>query len=337
MKNSEGKKGNILDVRDLVIHYELEESTVRAVEGMSFTLGYGETLAFVGETGAGKTTTALGLMRLVPSPPGRMVGGEIFFEGRDIMKASGEELRAIRGEKISFISQDPMTSLNPVMSVGSQIAEMVVLHSGLSMRESRARAEEMLSLVGIRKERMGDYPHQFSGGMRQRVLIAIALACSPALLIADEPTSALDVTIQAQVLNLMKGLKERFDTSMIMITHDLGIAAETCDRVAIIYAGRIVEMADTESLFTEALHPYAIGLFNSIPRIDDDRDLLDALPGLMPDPARLPQGCPFHPRCAHASQECENSAPGLEDVGNGHLLACWLRGKRNSEVGSVAQ
>jgi peptide/nickel transport system ATP-binding protein len=337
VKNSEGKKGNILDVRDLVIHYELEESTVRAVEGMSFTLGYGETLAFVGETGAGKTTTALGLMRLVPSPPGRMVGGEIFFEGRDIMKASGEELRAIRGEKISFISQDPMTSLNPVMSVGSQIAEMVVLHSGLSMRESRARAEEMLSLVGIRKERMGDYPHQFSGGMRQRVLIAIALACSPALLIADEPTSALDVTIQAQVLNLMKGLKERFDTSMIMITHDLGIAAETCDRVAIIYAGRIVEMADTESLFTEALHPYAIGLFNSIPRIDDDRDLLDALPGLMPDPARLPQGCPFHPRCAHASQECENSAPGLEDVGNGHLLACWLRGKRNSEVGSVAQ
>ncbi|MDR1510448.1 MAG: ABC transporter ATP-binding protein [Synergistaceae bacterium] len=324
MSNMGEKKGNILDVRNLVIHYELEESTIHAVEGMSFTLGYGETLGFVGETGAGKTTTALGLMRLVPAPPGRIAGGEIFFEGRDIMKASTEELRAIRGEKISFISQDPMTSLNPVMTVGSQIAEMVSLHTGLTKKESLGRAKEMLSLVGIREDRIGDYPHQFSGGMRQRVLIAIALACSPSLLIADEPTTALDVTIQAQVLKLMWGLKEKFETSMILITHDLGIAAEACDKVAIIYAGRIVEISDTRSLFSNPRHPYTIGLFNSIPRLDDERDLLDALPGLMPDPASLSLGCPFHPRCKASSAECSQVSPSLKDTGGGHLAACLL-------------
>jgi peptide/nickel transport system ATP-binding protein len=318
------KKGNILDVRNLVIHYEMEESTVHAVEGMNFTLGYGETLGFVGETGAGKTTTALGLMRLVPSPPGRIVEGEIFFEGRDIMKADARELRAIRGEKTAFISQDPMTSLNPVMTVGAQIAEMVSLHTGLSKKDSYARAEEMLALVGIRKDRIGDYPHQFSGGMRQRVLIAIALACSPSLLIADEPTTALDVTIQAQVLKLIWGLREKFDTSMILITHDLGIAAETCDRVAIIYAGRIVEISDTESLFSNPLHPYTVGLFNSIPKLNDERELLDALPGLMPDPTNLPSGCPFHPRCKASMPNCSAEAPNPRDTGNGHILACHI-------------
>jgi peptide/nickel transport system ATP-binding protein len=323
-ETAEGKKGDILDVRDLVIHYEMEESTVHAVEGMSFTLGCGETLGFVGETGAGKTTAALGLMRLVPSPPGRIVGGEIFFEGRDIMKANTQELRAIRGEKTAFISQDPMTSLNPVMTVGAQIAEMVSLHASLSKKDSYARAEEMLSLVGIRKERIGDYPHQFSGGMRQRVLIAIALACSPSLLIADEPTTALDVTIQAQVLKLIWGLREKFGTSMILITHDLGIAAEACDKVAIIYAGRIVEISDTGSLFSNPLHPYTVGLFNSIPKLNDERDLLDALPGLMPDPTNLPPGCPFHPRCKASMPNCSNSAPNLRDMGDGHLLACHI-------------
>jgi peptide/nickel transport system ATP-binding protein len=217
-----------------------------------------------------------------------------------------------------------MTSLNPVMTVGSQISEMVFLHTGLAKRASRERAAEMLSLVGIRPERIGDFPHQFSGGMRQRVLIAIALACSPSLLIADEPTTALDVTIQAQVLKLMRGLKEKFGTSMILITHDIGVAAETCDRIAIVYAGRIVEIADTVSLFSNPSHPYTLGLFSSIPRLGDEKELLDALPGLMPDPANLPAGCPFHPRCREARPECSESVPAMRDSGGGHLLACHI-------------
>ncbi|MDR1021248.1 MAG: ABC transporter ATP-binding protein [Synergistaceae bacterium] len=322
------QQGNMLDVRNLVIRYELEESTVHAVEGISFTLGYGETLGFVGETGAGKTTTALGLMRLVPSPPGRILSGEIIFEGEDVMKKNPEQMRIIRGRKISFISQDPMTSLNPVMTVGRQIGEMIELHSQLTKKDAVERVKEMLSLVGIREERMNDYPHQFSGGMRQRVLIAIALACSPGLLIADEPTTALDVTIQAQVLSLMRDLKNKFDTSMILITHDLGVAAETCDKVAIIYAGRIVEIANTRSLFLDPRHPYTVGVFGSIPSMDKNQDLLDAIPGLMPDPTDLPPGCPFHPRCTYAVANCSKEVPELEHIGATHGVACPVCGLR---------
>ncbi|MDR3321711.1 MAG: ABC transporter ATP-binding protein, partial [Synergistaceae bacterium] len=233
-------KDALLDIKDLVIHYEKRNDTIHAVEGLNLRMGRGETLGFVGETGAGKTTTALGVMRLLPTPPGRVVSGKIFFDGENLLDKSEDEMRGIRGGKIAMIFQDPMTSLNPVITVDEQIAEMVRLHTDMSQREARLRAVEMLELVGIRRERAGNYPHQFSGGMKQRVIIAIALACSPALLIADEPTTALDVTIQAQVLGLMKDLRHRFSTSLLMVTHDLGIVAETCENTAIMYAGRIV-------------------------------------------------------------------------------------------------
>ena len=317
------KNNNLmLDIKNLTIYFEMDEGTVHAVEGLNLKLGRGESLGFVGETGAGKTTTALGIMRLIPEPHGVIKSGEIIFNGEDLLKKSNSEMRKIRGEKIAMIFQDPMTSLNPVMTVDKQIAEMISLHKNVSRSEALKLAGDMLELVGIRRERMHDYPHQFSGGMKQRVVIAIALACDPELLIADEPTTALDVTIQAQVLELMKELKQKFSASMILITHDLGIVADICDKVAIMYAGRVVEYADKISLYSNPLHPYTKGLFKSVPEIDNDVDELPVIPGLMPDPMNLPSGCAFHPRCNMACEDCKKFKPEMQELEPGHFVAC---------------
>ena len=318
------EKKNLLDIRDLTIHYNTDNGTVYAVENLNLKLNKGETLGFVGETGAGKTTSALGIMRLIPNPPGEIVSGEIYFEGENLLDKTEKEMRSVRGSKISMIFQDPMTSLNPVMTVGDQIAEMVRLHDTVTKEEASKRAEKMLEVVGIRKERAVDYPHQFSGGMKQRVVIAMALACQPYLIIADEPTTALDVTIQAQVLKLMKDLKDEFQTSMIMITHDLGIVAEICDYVAIMYAGSIIEYADVNSLYERPLHPYTVGLFNSIPSLDSDKGKLKVIQGHTPDPTNLPSGCPFHPRCPHATEKCSKVKPNKIEFEPGHFVNCFL-------------
>ena len=315
----------LLDIQDLSIQYETEGGTVHAVEHLNLTLEHGENLGFVGETGAGKTTTALGIMGLIPNPPGRIAGGKIFFEGEDLLKKNERQMRDIRGGKIAMIFQDPMTSLNPVMTVDKQIAEMVLLHNDLSEQQALERAVEMLEMVGIKKERAHDFPHQFSGGMKQRVVIAIALACNPILLIADEPTTALDVTIQAQVLELMHELRRKINTSLIMITHDLGIVAEMCDKVAIMYAGRVVEYASTEALYNRPAHPYTEGLFNSIPDIDRDEDELKVIQGLLPDPTNLPSGCSFHPRCPYAIDSCSTDMPPMVEIEAGHFVACPVR------------
>ena len=319
----------MLDIKDLTIYYETDSGVVHAVEGLNLQLGRGESLGLVGETGAGKTTTALGVMRLIPNPPGKIKSGQIIFNGENLLDKSEHEMRKIRGEKIAMIFQDPMTSLNPVMTVDKQIAEMIKLHKNVSESESLKLAGDMLELVGIKRERAKDYPHQFSGGMKQRVVIAIALACDPELLIADEPTTALDVTIQAQVLELMKELKTKFSASMILITHDLGVVAEICDKVAIMYAGRVVEYADKESLYLNPIHPYTNGLFRSVPAIDEDVDELPVIPGLMPDPMDLPKGCAFHPRCAMSEAICAQEQPKMCDFGNGHCAACHVMAKRH--------
>lgn len=316
------KDHKLLEIRDLTIHYITDEGTVRAVENMNLVINKGETLGLVGETGAGKTTTALGIMGLVPNPPGKIISGSIIFEGENLLDLSPAELRKIRGNKISMIFQDPMTSLNPVMTIGDQIAEVIRLHQRVSPAEALIKSQNMLETVGIPQDRHKEYPHQFSGGMRQRVIIAMALACNPRLLIADEPTTALDVTIQAQVLNLMQKLKKEFQTSMIMITHDLGIVAEICDKVAIVYAGNIVEYADKKSLFTYPKHPYTIGLFNSIPNIEEDTETLKPIKGLMPDPTNLPSGCPFHPRCPKALAICSKIMPRSLEVDKEHFVSC---------------
>ncbi|MDR2183814.1 MAG: ABC transporter ATP-binding protein [Clostridiales bacterium] len=327
-------RGKLLNISDLSIHFFIEEGTVHAVNGLNIALAPGETIGLVGETGAGKTTTALGIMRLVQSPPGMVVEGKIEFEGRDLLEISEAEMRKVRGSKISMIFQDPMTSLNPTIPVRDQIAEVVLLHENVSAQQALFKAEEMLEKVGIRKERSREYPHQFSGGMRQRVGIAIALACNPALLISDEPTTALDVTIQAQVLELMKDLKVEFNTAMIMITHDLGIVAEICDKVAIMYAGSVVETADKYELFKNPKHPYTIGLFNSLPDIEKDEDRLVPIKGLMPDPMNLPPGCPFHPRCDRAMPQCSEIVPENTEVADGHVVRCLLyEAEHNKEKG----
>ncbi|PAB58564.1 ABC transporter ATP-binding protein [Anaeromicrobium sediminis] len=314
----------LLDIRDLSIQYKTDEGIVHAVEGLNLHLGKGQNLGFVGETGAGKTTTALGIMRLVPNPPGEIVEGEIFFQNENLLEKSQDEMRNIRGEQIAMIFQDPMTSLNPVMTVGDQIAEMIELHKNVNRKEAFKSAEEMLEKVGIRKERAHDYPHQFSGGMKQRVVIAIALACNPSLIIADEPTTALDVTIQAQVLELMKELKEEYKTSMILITHDLGVVAEICDQVAIMYAGRVVEYTNVKNLYENPLHPYTLGLFNSIPDLDAEQEELHVISGVLPDPTNLPRGCAFHPRCEKAMDICSCEKPKMREISNGHFAACFL-------------
>ncbi len=312
----------VLEIKDLVIEYKTMDGTVHAVNNISLDLGEGETLGLVGETGAGKTTTALGVLRLIPDPPGIIKQGSILLKGKDVMQMSQEELRAMRGDEISMIFQDPMTALNPVLTVGEQIAEIYFLHNDCSQAESRQKAREMLEMVGIPGERADEYPHQFSGGMKQRVVIAIALACQPSLIIADEPTTALDVTIQAQVLDMMKSLKDRLETSMLLITHDLGVVAEVCDKVAIMYAGEIVEYGTLEHIFNNTQHPYTMGLFNSLPSLDKDADRLQPIHGLMPDPTDLPSGCPFHPRCPYARSECAETHPELRDMGDGHMSRC---------------
>ncbi|MCL2234887.1 MAG: ABC transporter ATP-binding protein [Defluviitaleaceae bacterium] len=315
---------NLLNVDGLTIHFFLEDGTVQAVNDLSFDLKPGETIGLVGETGAGKTTTALGIMRLVQSPPGLVVDGKVEFEGRNLLDLTEAEMRNVRGGKIAMIFQDPMTSLNPTIPVVDQIAEVILLHEDINAKDAIIKAEGMLDKVGIRRERAKEFPHQFSGGMRQRVGIAIALACNPALLIADEPTTALDVTIQAQVLELMKDLKVELNTAMVMITHDLGIVAEICDKVAIMYAGSAVETADKFDLFRTPKHPYTLGLFDSIPDIAKDEARLKPIKGLMPDPVNLPSGCPFHPRCDKAMPECSTRVPKRTEVAEGHFVKCLL-------------
>ena len=294
----------VLDIQDLTVHYVMEKETVEAVNHIDIQLKGGEVLGLVGETGAGKTTTALAILNLVPDPPGVIKSGSIKVCGKDVLKMSDKELEKMRGDYMSMIFQDPMTSLNPVFTVGDQIAESIKLHNNVTQAEANKQAEEILELVGIPAERAHEYPHQFSGGMKQRVVIAIALACNPKLLLADEPTTALDVTIQAQILDMMLELKNKLNTSMIFITHDLGIVAEICDKVAVMYAGRIIERGTLEDVFNHTKHPYTEGLFNSLPNIEDRTAKLQPIPGLMPDPTKLPVGCAFAPRCPYARPEC---------------------------------
>ena len=290
-------------------------------------------MGLVGETGCGKTTTALSILRLVPDPPGKVKSGKIILDGVDIMAASEKEMREIRGNVVSMIFQDPMTSLNPVLTVGDQIAEVVAIHNPQMKKEDTIkRAMEMLEVVGIPGERHTEYPHQFSGGMKQRVVIAIALACSPKLLIADEPTTALDVTIQAQVLELMNNLKQQFKTATIMITHDLGIVAETCDEVSIMYAGSIVERGNLEDVFNNTRHPYTEGLFNALPDVDNRAAKLKPIPGLMPDPTKLPKGCAFAPRCVYATEQCKTEKPALVKYSDTHYAACLAYQDKNFKL-----
>ena len=317
-------KETILEVKNLTIHYITEDGVVKAVNDISFSLDESETLGLAGETGAGKTTTALGLMGLIPEPPGKVIGGQILFHGKDLLKMSKSEMRKYRGKELSMIFQDPMTALNPVLTVGDQISEVIRLHEKLSRADAECKAAEMLEMVGIPSERMVEYPNQFSGGMKQRVIIAIALACNPSLIIADEPTTALDVTIQAQVLDLMGGLQRRLHTAMIMITHDLGVLAEICDRVAIMYAGKIVEIGSLEDIYDHTKHPYTKGLFGSLPDLNSKVNRLTPIYGLMPDPTHLPTGCPFHPRCDRRMPECESVIPKDIEVSSGHLVKCLL-------------
>ena len=316
-------ENTLLSVEDLVVKYFLRTSTCEAVNGVSFKIEKGERVGLVGETGAGKTTTALSILDLVPNPPGRIVSGKIILNGEDIRTKSVADVRKIRGNDVAMIFQDPMTSLNPVMTVGDQIMEVVRLHNDIGKFEAMDKAKEMLELVGIPGERYLEYPHQFSGGMKQRVLIAMALACNPKLLIADEPTSALDVTIQAQVLDLINGLRERLGMSLLLITHDLGVVAETCDRVMIMYAGSIVESGTIRAVYKNIKHPYTKGLFGSIPRLDIESDRLEPIKGMMPDPSNLPEGCAFCERCPNAVEACKTQRPKLEVIGDGHMVACF--------------
>ena len=324
----ENRKDVLLDIRNLEVEYKTEDGVVEAVNKIDLTVRKGETVGLVGETGAGKTTVALSILRLIPDPPGEIVQGEIFWKDKDLLKESVSEMQKIRGDHISMIFQDPMTALNPVHTIGEQIAESIILHQKLGKKEAEKAAKKTLELVGIPGERYGDYPHQFSGGMKQRVVIAIALACNPELLIADEPTTALDVTIQAQILEMMNRLKEDMNMSMIMITHDLGIVAEMCDHVAVMYAGQIVEWGTTRQIFKNTLHPYTIGLFGSLPDMSDADTLdfanrrLKPISGMMPDPTRLPKWCHFAERCPYKTEECEKAAIPLRDSGDWHLVRC---------------
>lgn len=313
---------NVLEIKDLVVHYEADDGCVEAVNGLSISIGRDRTLGLVGETGAGKTTTALSILNLVPNPPGVIKSGEILVEGKNVLQMSEKELESMRGNDVAMIFQDPMTALNPVMTVGSQIAESIQLHQNVDAKEAMEKAKEMLRTVGISDSRAGDYPHQFSGGMKQRVIIAIALACQPNLLIADEPTTALDVTIQAQVLSLMKDLIVNNHMSMLLITHDLGVVAETCDDVAVVYAGRIVEVGSADDVFNHTRHPYTEGLFDSLPNLRQRGEELVPIKGLMPDPMNLPQGCTFAERCPYATEACRENIPELRHVEGSHYVAC---------------
>lgn len=316
----------VLQIKDLHVVYKTDQETVMAVNGISLELSPGETLGLVGETGAGKTTTALSVLRLLPNKIGIVKGGEITFNGENLLKMKDTDIRNIRGRKISMIFQDPMSSLNPIMPVGDQIEEVIESHKSDTMTKADvdSKVDEMFHLVGIPAKRKNEYPHQFSGGMKQRVVIAMALACDPELLIADEPTTALDVTIQAQVLMMMNELKEKLNTSMILISHDLGVIAQTCDKVAIMYAGEIIESGTIEDIYTgERHHPYTIGLFGSIPKLDEETDRLSPIDGMMPDPTNLPKGCKFHPRCPKCMEVCRTQQPNYY-MQNTHGVKCFL-------------
>ena len=326
-KGSWDGQGPLLDVTNLKTQFFTQDGVVKAVDGVSFHVNPGETLGIVGESGCGKSITALSLMRLIPTPPGKIVDGSIIFQGDNILEMSDEEVRNVRGNRIAMIFQDPMTSLNPVLTVNRQISEAVMLHLGMSKAEARERSVELLKMVGIpnAEERVGQYPHQFSGGMRQRVMIAMALSCNPDLIIADEPTTALDVTIQAQILELLTKIQADRGTGLIMITHDLGVVAGMTDRVNVMYAGHIVETAETDELFANPRHPYTLGLLNSIPRLDNqEKGRLKPIRGLPPDLIDLPNMCPFAPRCDFAEEQCFQQNPLLREVVPGHEIACWF-------------
>nr|MBC7245393.1 ABC transporter ATP-binding protein [Chloroflexota bacterium] len=319
--------GTLLQVKGLKTQFFTQDGVVNAVNGIDFDLNEGETLGIVGESGCGKSVSVLSLMRLVPSPPGRIVGGEAWFQGRDLLKMSDEEIRSVRGNKIAMIFQDPMTSLNPVLTINQQVSEALELHLGMDKRQARKRTIELLEMVRIpdAANRIDDYPHQFSGGMRQRVMIAMGLSCNPQLLIADEPTTALDVTIQAQITDLVRQLKKEIGMAVIWITHDLGVIAGLADRVNVMYAGYIIETADVKDLYADPRHPYTLGLLQSIPRLDAERKKkLTPIEGLPPDLIDMPPGCPFAPRCRYAIDRCLEENPKLETVARRHSVACWV-------------
>lgn len=318
------KKKKLIDVNNLKTFFYTEKGVVRAVDGVDFEIYPGETLGIVGESGCGKSVTSLSIMRLVESP-GRIVEGEINFAGKNLAELKQESMRKIRGNDISMIFQEPMTSLNPVFTIGDQISEAILLHKDVTRKEARQQSKDMLEKVGISLpgQRLDEYPHQLSGGMRQRVMIAMALSCDPRLLIADEPTTALDVTIQAQILELMNDLKESFEMSIMMITHDLGVIAEVSDRVGVMYAGKIVEYADVKTLFADPMHPYTWGLMNSIPKLDRDSERLEAIPGIVPSPLDLPAGCKYNARCPLADDKCMNKEPNVQEIEAGHKVRCW--------------
>ncbi|MFP4016393.1 MAG: ABC transporter ATP-binding protein [Halanaerobiales bacterium] len=318
-------KEKLVEVKNLKTYFYTEEGVIKAVDGVDYEIYPGETLGIVGESGCGKSVTSLSIMRLVESPPGRIEAGEIIFQGKDLAKLSQKEMRKIRGNDISMIFQEPMTSLNPVYTVGDQIIEAIMLHKSVKRKEARKQAVEMLKKVGIPlpEQRIDEYPHQLSGGMRQRVMIAMALSCDPKLLIADEPTTALDVTIQAQILELMNDLKASYGMSIMMITHDLGVIAEVSDRVAVMYAGKVVEYTDVETLFEDPKHPYTWGLMNSIPKLDKEVNRLEAIPGSVPSPLNFPEGCKFNTRCPLAEGKCFRDEPPLEEAAEGHKVRCW--------------
>ena len=330
-ENKAARSKNLLEVKNLSTHFFTPDGVVRAVDDVSFELGYGETLGLVGESGCGKSVTALSLTRLVPNPPGKIVAGSVVFDGVDLLKLSDDGMRKLRGKEIGFIFQDPLTSLNPTLTIGFQIAEAIRQHMGLSKKASYDRVVELLGKVGIprARDRLGDYPHQFSGGMRQRVMIAIALSCDPKLILADEPTTALDVTIQAQILELISVLSDEFGTAVLLITHDLGIAAGMCDRVNVMYAGRIVETGSVDVIFEKPRMPYAWGLLDSLPRLDDVRgERLRTIEGLPPLLINVPDACRFNPRCNFARDACRDHEPELTQRDEpGHLARCWATDK----------
>jgi oligopeptide transport system ATP-binding protein len=327
----------ILKVKDLKTYFSTDDGIVKAVDGITFTLAKGETLGIVGESGCGKSVANLSILRLIPSPPGRIMGGEILYHDRPVLRMSERELRALRGNQISMIFQDPMTSLNPFLRISTQIIETLRLHQRMDKVQARDKAIDTLRMVGIPKpeKRLDDYPHQFSGGMRQRAMIAMALSCNPEILIADEPTTALDVTIQAQILEIIKELSVQFSTAVILITHDLGVVSGMCDKICVMYAGRIVERAPTDDLFAAPKHPYTQGLIRSVPRLDrSSRDRLYSISGSPPSLIDMPDCCPFHPRCEHAMDICRKKYPGEKALTDGHRVSCWLFAQGGAEGGS---
>jgi oligopeptide transport system ATP-binding protein len=324
-----------LEVKDLQTYFKTDAGIVKAVDGISFTLDEGETLGIVGESGSGKSVTNLSIMRLIQSPPGKIVGGKILFEGKDILELTENEMRHIRGNEVSMIFQDPMTSLNPFLRISTQMVETIRLHQDISRKDALAKSIEMLKLVGIpaAEERVHNYPHQFSGGMRQRVMIAMALSCEAKVLIADEPTTALDVTIQAQILELIQDLSKKMNTAVILITHDLGVVAGMCDTVCVMYAGKIVEKAKTHELYARPSHPYTFGLIQSVPRLDKAQDgKLFSIEGQPPNVIDLPPCCPFHPRCHKVMDICKTKYPPTKDLGDGHEVACWLFADKEAQA-----